>query len=104
MATKKRSKDKEVSEEVRSDEEEERHFLSEDDEEEETVEEEYYLDANAEEKVEEALAILGAPAIIHSESSPSQEMYPTPTHLKYGIKYTEGDVVPPFSETLILRK
>jgi hypothetical protein len=48
--------------------------------------------------------LLGAPAIIHSDSQPSQDLYPTATHMKLGVKYTPGDVAPEHGETLILRK
>lgn len=107
MPSKKRSEKKEVHEESGRREEEEVNLLPEDDEEEEIIEdeEEFYLAENPEEKLDQALAILGegAPAIISSETRPDYDAYPTETHRKNNVKYTPGDKVLPHNDTLILR-
>jgi len=100
MPAKKGNKEKEIPKKGRESEEEEGYLLEEDDEEEEV---DYVLADNAEEKVEEALAVLGAPAIIHHYPE-EHEHYPTEAHRKCQVKYTPGDHAPPHNEFLIIRK
>jgi hypothetical protein len=111
MPSKKRSQEK-LHEESRKEEREEEYFLEEDDEEKEIIsdpveddETEYVLAENAEEKIEEALALLGseAPAIISSQTEPTYNPYPSEAHAKNRVKYTPGDITLPFNDTLILR-
>ncbi len=89
-------------------EEREEDFLAEDDEEEEIV---YTLADNPEKRIEEALAILSTHSglsrdqILQRVSEPTvNEQFPTETHKKYNIPYSEGAVAPRFGETLIIRK
>ena len=101
MPSKKRSSSKEVSKKSLSEEEEGLNLLEEDDEEEEI---EYELDAKAEDKIEEILSTGIVPAFINPEREQRSDEYPTDTHLKCRVKHTPGDIVPPFAETLIIRK
>ena len=100
MPSKKRSKESKVVKKNISEEEEGFDLLEEDDEEEEV---EYELADDAEAKIEEILSSGVAPAFINPQSERTDD-YPTDTHLKCRVKHTEGDIAPPFAETLIIRK
>ena len=101
MPSKKRSKESKVVKKDFSEEEEGLDLLEEDDEEEEV---EYELADDAEAKIEEILSTGVVPAFINPEREQKTDDYPTDTHLRCKVKHTEGDIAPPFAETLIIRK